>query len=43
MRIGKGATVGAGSVISKDAADGELVVTRAKQVAVTDWKRPGKG
>ncbi len=43
VRIGKGATVGAGSVISKDAADGELVITRAKQVAVTDWKRPKKG
>lgn len=42
VRIGKGATVAAGSVISKEAPDGKLTVTRAKQITVDGWKRPVK-
>ena len=42
VRIGKDATVGAGSVISKEAPDGKLTVARAKQVTVDSWKRPVK-
>lgn len=42
VRIGKGATIAAGSVISKEAPDGKLTVTRAKQVTVDGWKRPVK-
>jgi bifunctional UDP-N-acetylglucosamine pyrophosphorylase/glucosamine-1-phosphate N-acetyltransferase len=38
--IGNGATIGAGSVITRDAPDGELVVARAKQTRVPGWKRP---
>jgi bifunctional UDP-N-acetylglucosamine pyrophosphorylase/glucosamine-1-phosphate N-acetyltransferase len=43
VTIGANATIGAGSVISKDAPAGELTVTRAKQLSVPGWKRPTKG
>ncbi|WP_434632474.1 bifunctional UDP-N-acetylglucosamine diphosphorylase/glucosamine-1-phosphate N-acetyltransferase GlmU [Chromobacterium sp. CV08] len=36
------ATIGAGSVISKDAPAGALTVARARQVTVAGWKRPQK-
>ena len=42
VRIGKGATTGAGSTITKDAPDGQLTLTRAKQVTLEGWKRPEK-
>lgn len=42
VRIGKGATIAAGSVISKEAPDGKLTLARAKQVTVDGWKRPVK-
>jgi bifunctional UDP-N-acetylglucosamine pyrophosphorylase / glucosamine-1-phosphate N-acetyltransferase len=42
VRIGKGATVGAGSVISKEAPNDKLTVARAKQVTLDGWKRPVK-
>jgi len=40
--IGDGATIGAGSVVTKDAPAGELTLTRAKQATITGWKRPQK-
>jgi len=40
--IGEGATVGAGSVISKNAPDGKLTLTRAKQETNSRWQRPRK-
>ena len=43
VRIGKQATVGAGSVITREAPDGELSLARAKQTIVDGWKRPEKG
>jgi bifunctional UDP-N-acetylglucosamine pyrophosphorylase/glucosamine-1-phosphate N-acetyltransferase len=42
LTIGPGATIGAGSTISKDAPPGKLTVARAKQVTVDHWQRPVK-
>jgi len=42
VRVGAGATIAAGSTITESAADGELTLTRAKQIAVAGWKRPRK-
>ncbi len=42
VTVGKGATIGAGSTIAKDAPAGELTVSRARQVTVKNWKRPVK-
>lgn len=40
--IGEGATIGAGSTVSKSAQEHALTVTRAKQVTLTNWQRPTK-
>ena len=42
VRIGKDATTGAGSTITKEAPDGRLTLTRAKQMTLEGWKRPQK-
>ncbi|HUQ11513.1 MAG TPA: bifunctional UDP-N-acetylglucosamine diphosphorylase/glucosamine-1-phosphate N-acetyltransferase GlmU [Steroidobacteraceae bacterium] len=42
VRIGKDATTGAGSTITKDAPDGQLTLTRGKQMTIDGWKRPQK-
>ena len=42
VMIGDEATIGAGSVISKDAPPGQLTVARGRQVNVTGWRRPIK-
>lgn len=42
VTIGKGATIGAGSVITKAAPAGKLSLTRAKQVTIDGWQRPVK-
>jgi bifunctional UDP-N-acetylglucosamine pyrophosphorylase/glucosamine-1-phosphate N-acetyltransferase len=42
LRIGKDATTGAGSTITKDAPDGQLTLARTKQVTLEGWKRPEK-
>jgi bifunctional UDP-N-acetylglucosamine pyrophosphorylase/glucosamine-1-phosphate N-acetyltransferase len=42
VRIGKDATTGAGSTITKDAPDGQLTLTRARQLTLDGWKRPEK-
>ena len=42
VEVGADATVGAGSVISRNAPAGNLTVTRAKQVTLDNWQRPRK-
>jgi bifunctional UDP-N-acetylglucosamine pyrophosphorylase/glucosamine-1-phosphate N-acetyltransferase len=42
VRIGRDATTGAGSTITKEAPDGQLTLTRAKQMTLEGWKRPRK-
>lgn len=42
IKIGDGATVGAGSTITQDVPEGALAVSRAKQRHVPNWQRPKK-
>ena len=42
VSIGKDATIGAGSVITKDAPEGQLSVARGRQESIAGWKRPSK-
>jgi bifunctional UDP-N-acetylglucosamine pyrophosphorylase/glucosamine-1-phosphate N-acetyltransferase len=42
VRIGAGATIGAGSTITQSTPDGQLTLTRAKQMSVATWSRPPK-
>ena len=42
VTVGKGATIGAGSTITRDAPTGELTLSRSKQTTIHGWKRPTK-
>jgi bifunctional UDP-N-acetylglucosamine pyrophosphorylase/glucosamine-1-phosphate N-acetyltransferase len=42
VEIGKNATIGAGSTITKDTPDDQLTLERAKQMTVRGWKKPVK-
>ncbi len=42
VTIADGATIGAGTTLTKDVAEGELVITRAKERKITGWQRPTK-
>ncbi len=42
VTVGKEATIGAGSTITRDAPAGELTVTRARQTSHPGWRRPEK-
>jgi bifunctional UDP-N-acetylglucosamine pyrophosphorylase / glucosamine-1-phosphate N-acetyltransferase len=42
VTIGKGATIGAGSTIRRNAPSGELTLTEQKQKTITGWKRKTK-
>ena len=42
VRVGSGATIGAGTTLTKDAPAGSLTVSRVRQTTINDWKRPVK-
>ncbi len=42
VTVGKGANIGAGSTVTKDAPAEQLTLSRARQVTVRGWKRPEK-
>ncbi|QJQ06242.1 bifunctional UDP-N-acetylglucosamine diphosphorylase/glucosamine-1-phosphate N-acetyltransferase GlmU [Undibacterium piscinae] len=42
VRVGKGATLGAGTTLTKDAPEGKLTVSRARQITLDSWQRPVK-
>jgi len=42
VRVGRGATLGAGTTLTKDAPADALTVSRAKQMSLTGWQRPQK-
>jgi len=42
VTVKRGATIGAGSTISKDAPAGELTLSRAPQTTISGWQRPRK-
>ena len=42
VTVSKGATIGAGSTITRNAPEGELTLSRSKQTTITGWKRPQK-
>jgi len=42
ITVGEGATVGAGSTVSKHVPAGKLTVARARQVTLEGWQRPQK-
>ncbi|MHB1299648.1 MAG: bifunctional UDP-N-acetylglucosamine diphosphorylase/glucosamine-1-phosphate N-acetyltransferase GlmU [Burkholderiales bacterium] len=43
VTVGKGATIGAGSTITRNAPEGGLTLSRSRQVHIESWKRPKKG
>ncbi|MEO8409797.1 MAG: bifunctional UDP-N-acetylglucosamine diphosphorylase/glucosamine-1-phosphate N-acetyltransferase GlmU, partial [Propionivibrio sp.] len=42
VTVGRGATLGAGTTLTKDAPAGSLTLSRAKQRSIFGWKRPLK-
>jgi bifunctional UDP-N-acetylglucosamine pyrophosphorylase/glucosamine-1-phosphate N-acetyltransferase len=42
VTIGQGATIAAGSVITRNAPEGKLTVARGRQETIDGWKRPVK-
>ena len=42
VTIGKNATIGAGSTITRDSPENQLTLSRVKQASVTGWQRPVK-
>ncbi len=42
VSVSSGATIAAGTTITKDVAENELALSRTPQKSMSDWKRPGK-
>ncbi|MCO5100713.1 MAG: bifunctional UDP-N-acetylglucosamine diphosphorylase/glucosamine-1-phosphate N-acetyltransferase GlmU [Burkholderiaceae bacterium] len=42
VRVGRGATIGAGTTLTRDAPGDRLTLSRTKQVTIDSWKRPAR-
>ncbi len=42
VTVGRGATIGAGTTLTKDAPAGSLTISRARQASLSGWQRPMK-
>ncbi|MBC7940441.1 MAG: bifunctional N-acetylglucosamine-1-phosphate uridyltransferase/glucosamine-1-phosphate acetyltransferase, partial [Chitinophagaceae bacterium] len=42
VKLGDGATIGAGSTLGRDAPAGQLTVARARAATISGWQRPKK-
>ena len=42
LKIGKGATIGAGSTITKDVPEENLTLSRSQQKTISGWVKPEK-
>ena len=42
VKVGRGATLGAGTTLTKDAPADTLTISRAKQLSIPGWRRPTK-
>ena len=42
VRVGRGATLGAGTTLTRDAPADRLTVSRARQTTIEGWKRPAR-
>ncbi|ELX11672.1 bifunctional protein GlmU [Janthinobacterium sp. HH01] len=42
VTVGQGATLGAGTTLTKDAPAGKLTISRARQITIDGWSRPVK-
>lgn len=42
VTVGRGATLGAGTTLTRDAPPDQLTVSRVRQVSISGWKRPVK-
>ena len=42
VKVANGATIGAGTTITRDVGENELVITRVPQRHIQDWQRPIK-
>lgn len=42
VTLGRGATIGAGTTVTRDVADGEMVISRIRQFPIANWTRPVK-
>ncbi len=42
VRVGRGATLGAGTTLTEDAPPGQLTISRVRQFSIAAWKRPEK-
>jgi bifunctional UDP-N-acetylglucosamine pyrophosphorylase/glucosamine-1-phosphate N-acetyltransferase len=42
VNVGRGATIAAGTTLTKDAPADQLTISRVKQITVVGWKRPVK-